>query len=278
MLLWKKKRRPFIKDTCFLKKKAEGSAGIYIIALMVILFFCFLLLLTYYRKRMYITYDTVDDSIVSALTSACTFNLEAYGYGGQVVIFDVPIEVEPEEPPLPGEEPAPELTPAEKRQLAYEEAVDRLTDTNLLLPAGDQYLTKSYSDFMKALKRNLKLDDTMQSSLSGIEGEVIVEEFSIYNRFEEFYEEDGSLLAYRIIKYTYSGGAWTVYPYNLNTPVMIYNSYDKADSYVEDTSVTAKLTFNVRIGNYNSRYMPGLTEADMVQPVFYQRLVDIKKN
>ena len=276
MWLWKKKRRPFIKETSFLRKKAKGSAGIYVITLVILLFFCLLLLATYYRKRTYIVYDTVDDAIVSALTSACTFNLEAYGYGGQVVIYDVPIEIEPEEPPLPGEDIVV-LTPEEEKQLAYEEAMDRLISTNLLLPAGDQYLSKSYSDFMKALKRNLKLDDTMQSSLSGIEGEVIVEEFSIYNRFEEFYE-DGSLLAYRIIRYTYSGGTWSVYPFNINTPVTIYNSYDHAESYVEDTTVTAKLTFNVRVGDYNAAYMPGLSASDMLQPVFYQRLVDIKKN
>lgn len=276
MWLWKKKRQPFTKVTSLLKKKAEGSAGIYIIALMVILFFCLLLLATYYRKRIFIVYDTVDDSIVSALTSACTFNLESYGHKGQVVIYDAPYEVEPEEPLLPGEE-VEELTPEEEEQLAYQKALDNLADTALLLPSGDYYLNKSYSDFMKALKRNLKLDDTMQSSLSGIEGEVIIEEFCIYNRFEEF-SEDGTLLAYRIIKYTYSGGTWNVYPYNINTPVMIYNSYDHAESYVEDTTVTAKLVLNVRVGDYNAQFMPGLSDSDMVQTVFYQRLVDIKKN
>lgn len=278
MSLWKKKQRPCInRIKCFLSRKEKGDAGIYVITLMILLFLCLLLIAMFYRKRVHITYDTVDDSIVSALTSACTFNLESYGHSGQVVIYNVPIDAEPEEPPLPGETPPPPLTEEEEREQIYEKAMARLNSTALLLPTGDPYLTKSYDDFMKALKRNLKLNDAMESSLSGIEGVVTVEEFSVYNRFEEFYP-DGALIAYRIIKYTYDGSGWSVYPYNINTPVMVYNSYDKTETYVEDTSVTAKLTFRVRVGNYNGEYMPGLAEEDMVPTVFYQRIVDIKKN
>ncbi len=278
-MLWLKKKLRLSIDglSSFCGKKARGDASMFIITLVILLFFCLLLKATFDYKRIHITYDTVDDSIVSALTSACTFNVTSYGYSGQVVIYDAPIRVEEEEIPLPGATMPPPLTPEEEAELAMQEALDNLADTALYSPAGDKYLNKSYADFMAALKRNLKLDGSMESSLSGIEGPVTVNEFIVYNRFEEF-DEDGNLLAYRIIKYTYDGSAWSVYPYNVNTPVEVYNSYDKANSYVNDTTVTAKLTFGLRKSDYNAEYMKGLTNADMVQTVSYQRLVDIKKN
>ena len=59
---------------------------------------------------------------------------------------------------------------------------------------------------------------------------------------------------------------------------MVYNSYDKIETPINDTSVTARLTFKVRVGEYNAEYMNGLSQDDMVPTVFYQRIVDIKKN
>lgn len=279
MLWWKKKLRRFISgSSSFCKKKARGDAGMFIITLVILLFFCLLLKATFDYKRIHITYDTVDDSIVSALTSACTFNTNSYGHSGQVVIYDAPIRVEEEEIPLPGATQPPPLTEEEEAELAMQTALDNLNDSALFMPAGDYYLNKSYADFMAALKRNLKLDVNMESSLSGIEGAVVLNEFSVYNRFEEF-DEDGNLLAYRIIRYSTSDGvAWSAYPYTINTPVEVYNSYDKANSYVDNTTVTAKLTFDLRKSDYNAEYMKGLTAADMIQTVSYQRLVDIKKN
>lgn len=279
MWWWKKKLQHFTKGASELcRKKKRGDGGMFIITLVILLFFCLLLKATFDYKRIHITYDSVDDSIVSALTSACTFNTNSYGHSGQVVIYDAPIRVEEEEIPLPGATAEPELTEDEEEELAMQTALDNLNDVALFMPVGDYYLNKSYDDFMAALKRNLKLDANMESSLSGIEGVVILNEFSIYNRFEEF-DEDGNLLAYRIIRYTTSDGvAWSAYGYSINTPVDIYNSYDKANSYVDNTTVTARLTFDIRKSDYNPEYMKGLTEADMTQTVSYQRLVDIKKN
>lgn len=278
MSLWKKTVQRFtdkLQGLC--GKRVEGDVSILIIVLVMIFFFCLLLKASYDEQRMYITYDSVDDSIVSALTGACTFNVEEYALGGQAVIYKTVTDIEAEEAPVPGETPEP-LPPAEEAALAYQKAEDNLTDLELFQPVGDTYLQKSYDDFMRALKRNLKLDSsTMESSISGIEGPVTVLEFAVYNRFEQF-DDDGNLLAYRVIKYSHNGSTWSVYPYNINAPVSVYNSYDKVSTPIDSTTVTAILSFNLRVSDYNAAYMPGMSEADMLQPVTYQRLVDIKRN
>lgn len=276
MLWWKKMERRF---TDWLKRgflyPVRADAGILVIALFMVLFFCLLLKASFDEKRMEVTYDSVDDAIVSALTSAATINMEEYGLGGQAVIYKTVTKVEAEEPLLPGQTPSP-LTKEEQKAKLLTKAEDNLKALHLLQPVGDSYLKKSYDDFLRSLKRNLKLDANMVTSLSGIEGVVTINEFAIYNLFEQF-DEDGNRLAYRIIKYSYNGSSWSAYPYNLNTPVSVYNSHDKVYTPIEATTVMASLSFKLRISDYNSEFMPALTEADMYTPITYQRLVDIKK-
>ncbi len=278
MLLWKKKERPCIKKKFldFMSMKVEGGAQIFIIALCMMLFLLVFFRLSYDKQRVFITYDSLDDSIVSALVGSTTYNVEEMAYSGNFVIFETITEFEAEEVPLPGETPPPEPTEEELAEMEAQ-AMDEFFNNPRLFNPIDSYLDKSRNDFIRILKRNLKLDDAFNCQLSGIEGTVTIEEFAVYNRYE-WYDEDGNCAGYRIIKYYHNGSAWNVYPYNINTPVMVYSTYDHADRPVENTTVTAKLNFNLRLSDFNSTYYQGLTEADMLMGVSYQRSVDIKSN
>lgn len=277
MLSLKKKERPCIRQRIndLLLKKEEGGVGIFVIGMCIMMFLVILLKITYDQQRVYITYDTLDDSIVSALVGSTTYNLDEMAYSGNIVIFETVTEFEPEELPLPGATPAPEPTEEELAQLRQEAMEEFLTNPKLF-NVNDSYLEKAKNDFYRILKRNFKLDDSYNCQLSGVEGTVTVEEFAVYNKFE-WLDESGNCQGYRIIKYYYNGSAWNVYPYNVNTPVTVYSTYDHADIPVEHTTVSAKLNFNLRLSDYNSTYHRGLTEADMLMGVSYQRAVDIKK-
>ena len=238
---------------------------------------------SYDKQRVFITYDAVDDSIVSALTAASTYNVEELALSGQTVFYHTVSEeeledVEEEEIPLLPGMPTPEPpTEEELEELEMQEALDNLQDAELFNPVTDSFLNKSRSDFFRALKRNLKLDNSMNCQLSGIEGTVTVVEFSIYNKYEQ-YDDEGNLLAFRIIRYTHNGNAWNTYAYGVNEGVSVYSSYDKANIPVENTTVTAKLSFDLRLSDYNADLYPGYAESDMLQAVNYQRVVDIDKD
>lgn len=278
MWFWRKKEPHFIKERVigYLAEKREGGAQIYIIALSILLFLAVLFRLTYDKQRVYITYDTLDDSIVAALVGSTTYNLEELAYSGNYVIFKTLTEFEPEEIPMPGETPPPEPTEDELEELEQEAMEAYLMDSRLLNPI-DTYLDKARNDFVRILKRNLKLNDSYECQLSGIEGSVTIEEFAVYNRFE-WYDDEGNCKGYRIIKYYHNGSTWQVYPYNMNTPVSVYSTYDHTNIPVEHTTVTAKLRFNLRLSDFNAEFYDGLTEADMLMDVSYQRAVDIKNN
>lgn len=277
MLLWKKKEQRCIRNRLsdFLKRKEEGGAQVFIIALFMIMFLAVLLKVTFDQQRVYITYDTVDDSIVSALVGSSTYNVDEMAYSGNIVIFRTLTEFEPEEVPIPGETPPPEPTEEELEEMRAL-AMDEFLNNSELFNPLDPYLDKARADFVRILKRNLKLDDSFNCRLSGVEGTVTIEEFAIYNKYE-WLDENGVCQGYRIIKYSHNGSAWNVYPYNINTPVTVYSSYDHADIPVEHTTVSAKLAFNLRLSDYSSDYFRDLTESDMLMGVSYQRAVDIKK-
>ena len=279
MLSLKKTARRCINRFCnFLREKANekvrGEVSMYVYAIFIIMFLIVMLKASYDKQRVFITYDAVDDSIVEALTAASTYNVEELALGGQTVIFrtisgEELDDVEEEEVPLLPGMPTPAPPTEEELELQrMEKALENLQDAELFNAVTDSFLNKSRSDFMRALKRNLKLDGSMNCQLSGIEGTVTVEEFSIYNKYEQF-DEEGNLLAFRIIRYTHNGAAWNVYAYSINENVSVYSSYDKANVPVENTTVTAKLSFDL---------YQGYAESDMLQAVHYQRLVDIDKD
>lgn len=258
--MWSLKRavRPCIKKISDVsKRQMEGNAGIYILAML----FMFALLLVFKvmldDQRLHVTKDTVDDALVSSLMAASAINLIEYGASGQLVIFD-----DVTEPPIVGIG-RPVLSDEEKSQIL-------LTATKLYLAGSDTYLNKAYQAFERSLRVNLKLDGSMNATISGINGVVDVEEFIIYNMFE-YFDASGNRLHYRFFKYTFDGAAWDVYAYPMDTGVTVYNSFDKSYTSLDSTTVSAKLTFTVHVTKNNSFVGIG----DIEQQVSYQRLVDV---
>ena len=124
---------------------------------------------------------------------------------------------------------------------------------------------------MNSLKRNLKLDGSLNASMSGIDGAVDVIDFSIYNLFEYYDRTTGARLHYRFIRYSFDGGVWSVYPYSIDEPVTVFNSFDDTYTPLDSTTVVANLKFRLRITENNT----WLGIPVMAQEVNYQRLVDI---
>lgn len=239
------------------KRQIEGNASIYVIMMMLMLFLIFFFKMMMNDQRLQVTKDTVDDALVGSLIAASPINMTEYGKSGQLVIYD-----DVTERPVVGVG-VPVLTDEQKAQRL-------LTNTKLFLPASDSYLNGAYQKFENSLRVNLKLDGAMNATISGINGEVGIEEFCVYNLFE-YYTASGSRLHYRFIKYTFDGAAWSVYAYPMDTEVSVYNSFDKSYTTLDSTTVAAKLTFTVRVAENH-----GFTGvADVEQQVSYQRLVDV---
>lgn len=257
-MLSKSRERHFIKtlrETC--KKEVEGGAQIYIITIMLIFFMVVVFKVMLDDQRMQVTHDAVDDALVSSLISASSINIREYGKSGQLIIYD-----DVTKDPVVGLG-APVLTDEQKAQ--------QLLNSSLLYnPAMDSYLNDAYAAFTRSLSVNLKLDGAMNATISGIQGIVEIPEFSVYNLLE-CYDKFGSRIHYRFIKYTYNGSAWSVSAYPWDTSVSVYNSFDKTNTELDSTTVTAQLKFTVRISENNGLFGMG----DMTKEVTYQRLVDV---
>lgn len=245
------------------KKKVAGSSHIYIIALFFIMFICFVFKMSLDRERIYVTYDMVDDTLVESLLSACTINREELAMGGHTVIYRR-FTPERESLLIPGIGIPINPTP-----------FDPLDNPDIFSPSGDAMLDKSYTAFMNTLKQNLKLDGSMNASISGINGVVSIDEFAIYNTYRSF-DEDGNELGYRIVKYTRTpGGSWSCYPFNANTLVNIYNSVDHDYTTIGETCVSATISFDVVVADTSS-YLTSLTADELSTHVTYSRIVDVK--
>lgn len=254
MLKWIERVPHYIR--ALKKKRVEGNGGIFIIAIFFMLFLLVVFKLVVSQQSAYITYDNVDDALVSSLVSAANYNIEEYGLGGHAVVYRT-------------------YTPTDDEEL---ELFDALDDSEIYSPNGDAYLDACYNKFLTNLKHNLELDDIMVSSSSGIDGTVTIDEFSVFNVYRA-YDEDGNPAGYRVVKYTKAGGGWSTHPYNINTPATCYNTFDHTNTVIENTSISAALTFNIRLSTFSGWLMGGsLTEDDMVEQVTYQRIVDIKDN
>lgn len=258
--MWSLKRvvRPCIKKISEAgKKPVEGNAGIYVLAMLLMFGLLLVFKVMLDDQRLQVTKDTVDDALVSSLMAASAINVSEYGKSGQLVIFN-----DVTEQPAVGLG-VPVLTDEQKAQ-------NLLTHTKLYMAGSDSYLNKAYQTFENSLRINLKLDGSMNATISGINGLVDIEEFSIYNLFE-YFDASGNRLHYRFFRYTFDGVAWDVYAYPMDTGVTVYNSFDKSFTSLDSTTVTAKLTFTVRVTENNS--FAGI--GDIEQQVSYQRLVDV---
>lgn len=250
---------------------SKGGASVYILSIF-IMFFILIIFKGYFdRERLYVTYDSVDDAIVASLVSSCVYNQTEYGISGQTVIFRQLTPVKPPDVEIPG---WGELLPGSGDP---EEPYQALEDPEIYIAAGDAYLENCYQSFVKNLKRNLKLDEEMNSTMSGIEGPVEIEKFTVYNVFRN-YDEDGNETSYRVVAYTRTGETWSVYPYSDNTPANVYSTFDHCDIPIQETSVAAQLTFMLRVSDYEVNQGDVYTGGGITEKVSYQRVVDILKN
>lgn len=239
----------------------------YLLGMMVITFILVIFKFVYEYERFNITYDNIDDALVASLISACTYNTSEYSLSGAAVIYDTVTPVR-----------LPDVLGQIAGLPADTTPHDTINDVSLYAPAENGYLDNCYQVFLKNLKHNLKLGDDMSVTVSGLDGVVTVREFSIYNKFYNI-DEDGNKTDFRIVKYTrLAAGGWNIYPYGINQAATAYNSLDHADSAITETSVSAQLEFQIRTNDYVDWLMPSKTEADMLQTVQYQRIVDITSN
>lgn len=250
------------------EKRTEGGAQIFIFSMFFMLLMLALFKMIYENERINITYSAVDDAIVSSLVSACEYNTVEYGLSNQLVIYRT---VTPVEFPSDLDDNREWLEPSPP-------PYDALNDSEIFNPGSDAYLEESYNNFVNNLKRNLRLDDAMTATISGIEGVVTITEFSVYNVYHS-YDDAGNETGWRVVKYTRTpGGLWSAYPYNTNTPVYVYNSFDKLNTMIDKTSVVAALTFDAVVTDYVSWMTPTMGADSAKKSVTYQRIVDISKN
>lgn len=258
----KKSKKPFYL------KKVEGGAQVFILCMCILLFLVVLYKFMFDYQRMDITKDNVDDAITTSLLASCVYNREELGASGAPVIYRTVTPLLGDITVTPGGVPILDTQP-----------LDVLNLPALSAPTGDSYLTNCYNRFVKTLKTNLRLNASMESLTSGISGEVVIMEFSVFNKFYNL-DEDRNQTDFRFVKYTYntSAGTWSAYPYNINQYPTTYNSLDKANYTITETSVSAKLGFSVNAGTIVG-WDPdpaGRVGSDNLVPVTYQRVVDVK--
>lgn len=237
----------------------------YVLCLFVLMIILVLFRVLYDSKRVHITHDMVDDALTTALISACVYNTDELALSGATVIYDTV---------TPVREPSYIISSITGQPILDTTPYDTINDGKLFSPGADAYLNGAYQKFVRNLKQNLKLDDAMNSTISGISGQVAITDFSVYNKFYNM-DEDGNHTDFRIVKYTYSPGGWSAYPYGINSTASCYNSLDHSNYTVVETSVSACIAFDVVTGKHSDWAAPGLTEDDYRASVSYQRVVDI---
>lgn len=258
----------FIKKN--MQKKEEGGSHIYVLCMSILMCMIIFYLVLFDYKRTQITADIVDDALTTSLVSACVYNQEEKALSGSQVMYRTLSEAEDDflESLMPGMGLGGDSSPAEPE----EKLIDH---PDLYNAHGDSFLDKSYNYFVKNLKKNLKLDDTMVATISGIEGEVVIQEFTIYNKFCE-YDEHGNLTEFRFMGYRRTGDSWYVIPYAANILPTCYNSLDKTTYQITETSVYAALEFDLVASRFDG---VGLNTANGVKPrIWYARVVDITDN
>lgn len=265
MSTWMTQVRHYIKKG--IKKRVAGSGHMYIVSMFLILFLMLLFKMSSDKERVYVTYDMVEDSLVTALVSSCVCNTTEYGVSDQLVIYR---DLTPKKiPPV-----FVDILNGLGAVLPQQE-YDPLSDPEIYSPNGDYYLDNCYEKFYENLKHNLKLDNEMNATISGISGKVSITDFSVFNVYRDF-DEAGNQTGFRIVKYTReANGNWSVYDYGIDTLATVYSTFEHTDIEITETSVSAALTFDLVLSNYSAWLMENLTENDMKESVTYQRVVDI---
>ena len=251
-----------------LSRKVGGGIQIYILIFFFMMFLLVLFRLVLDAQRLTITKDNVDDALVTSMVSACVYNKNEKNASGAVVIYR---DVTPRF--------GARMTLTEGgREKADPQPADVLSMPELLDPLGDEYLQKSWDCFIRNFKQNLRLADDLTASISGIDGQIEIEEFSIYNKFYNL-DHDRQQTDFMFVRYTYhpDSDAWSAYAYAPNTCPKAYNSLTKTESQIKESSISTKISFRVVAGTETSLTREiGRTQADYSIPVTYQRIVDIK--
>lgn len=251
--------------------KRDGGAQIYVMCMCVLLLFVVLFSVLNDYKRLYITSDSVDDALVTALVSACVYNREEEALSGATVMYRT---VTPVNARIPIDLIIPGYDDASGNVTVTEDERDIINGMDIMDPLNDYYLNNCYDKFLRNLKNNLKLDDSMICSMSGIDGMVTISEFSVYNKFYNL-DESGEQADFRFVKYTYAGvGVWMMTSYMPNTYPTCYNSLDHTNYTIVESSVAATLDFQVLATRYNNSGGE-IAKTGSVAPVTYSRVVDV---
>lgn len=249
--------------------RTEGGTHIYVLCLFIMMFLLVLFRAMFDNQRLNITKDTVDDALMTSLVSSCVYNKSELSSSGACVIFQ-------QVTPFIGE-----LTDVSigGRPILDPDPVDVFALPELGFPDTDTYLDNSWKKFEANIKKNLKLDDAMNATISGIDGVVTIAEFCVYNKFYNL-DADRNQTDFKFVKYSYNPatGAWSSYQYAPNTYPSTYNSLTKSSYEIRESSVSAKLDFTVVAGTATgfAQTHAGKTQNDYNVPVSYQRIVDIK--
>lgn len=270
MLLSKKQERHF---TNLFSKREDGGVQIYVLCLFILMMFVVFWAVMLDFKRISITSDAVDDALVTSLISSCLYNKEEMRLSGATVVYHT---VTGDGLKLPVTEIIPGYVDHSGNLTTTVEDRDVINGSEIVNSTGDTYLANCYSLFLKNLKKNLKLDDAMTCSMSGIDGVVTIQEFSVYNKFYNL-DQDGNKTDFRFVKYTHiGGGVFNCIEYGINEYPTVYNSLDHQMYTVTESSVASTLSFAV----VASRYTPvgGAAGSQTVTDVTYSRIVDVIMN
>lgn len=252
--------------------RAEGGTHIYVLCMFIMMFLLVLFRAMFDAQRLYITKDTVDDALMTSMVSACVYNREEKNSSGAVVLYRTVT-------PLLGEVLAETVG---GRIIPDPDPVDVFSLPDLTLPGGDPFLANSYALFVKNLKKNLKLHDDMTATISGIDGVVTINEFSVYNKFYSVVDDgSGNRVQdeFKFVRYSCNPetGAWSAYAYAPNVYPTTYNSLTKSNYEIRETSISVELGFTVVTGTATGMSQElGHTQAEYNVPVTYHRIVDVK--
>jgi len=249
-------------------EKEEGGSDVYLMGIFIIMFMVLIFKVELDINRIYVTGDAIEDALTTSLLSSCVYNRDELALSNQLVIYRTITPMEPFFQLTPGVSP-PGVTPP--GAVPY----DPLNDTEIYTPGTDHYLDNAYDNFIRTLKKNLKLDNDMNATTSGIRGEVKVDYYAIYNVFKTF-DASNNVKDFRVVRYRRTeSGTWDAYAYDLNTPAEVTNSLDGSLYEITETTVVGSLTMDIVATDYVAWLMPGMTQDDAVQTISYQRIVDI---
>ncbi len=231
-----------------MQKKSEGGAGIYLLGIYIMIFLLTGGFLLYRKQLLSATYILINDSIMTALFSGAVVNLEEYGSSHQLVIHE---------------------NLGNSFNLQWDKG---------MLNANDKYLWNSYNKFLEVLRTNCDLDKDLKTKNKVIDGQIRIKSYQVYNVYYQF-DEWGNKSAYRIVAYLYENGNWICIPYEVNTPVHIYDSLTREQKEITTVTVAVSLCFDL---SFLPQAQTLLSEENvrgmLLKTVEYQRLVDIQVN